>query len=210
MNIEQNMTKKEQDTEDKIKEAARKVFQEKGFAGTKTRDIAEEAGLNLALLNYYFRSKKKLFDIIMLETLQVFFSGITAVMHDEETSLREKLVVFVDQYIDMFSTNQNMPFFMLNTVRENPHEYFERLGLLETTRNSAFIGQFQEAMMKGELPALNPLHFVLNIMGLVIFPFIAQPMVAEATGMDKELYFEMVQERKRLIPMWIDAMLKVE
>ncbi|MDN3670454.1 helix-turn-helix domain-containing protein [Echinicola jeungdonensis] len=54
-------------TEGKIKTAARKVFQQKGFAAARTRDIAEEPGINLALLNYYFRSKGKLFDLIMME-----------------------------------------------------------------------------------------------------------------------------------------------
>ena len=62
-------------TEQKIKEAARKLFTEKGFDAVKTRDIAEEAGLNLALLNYYFRSKEKLFEIIMLENLGHFSRG---------------------------------------------------------------------------------------------------------------------------------------
>jgi len=45
-------------TEAKIKAAARVVFHKNGFAATRTRDIAEEAGINLALLNYYFRSKQ--------------------------------------------------------------------------------------------------------------------------------------------------------
>ena len=54
-------------TEEKIKEAARRVFTKKGYAATRTRDIAEESGYNLALINYYFRSKEKLFDIVMLE-----------------------------------------------------------------------------------------------------------------------------------------------
>jgi AcrR family transcriptional regulator len=48
-------------TEEQIKEAARRVFTRKGYAATRTRDIAEESGHNLALLNYYFRSKEKLF-----------------------------------------------------------------------------------------------------------------------------------------------------
>ena len=63
-------------TEEKIKEAARTVFHKKGFAATRTRDIAEEADINLALLNYYFRSKAKLFEIIMVETLQMFINGM--------------------------------------------------------------------------------------------------------------------------------------
>ncbi len=64
-------------TEEKIKEAARVVFMKKGFAATRTRDIAEEAGINLALLNYYFRSKEKLFELVMFEKFQKFF-GIIA------------------------------------------------------------------------------------------------------------------------------------
>ena len=57
-------------TEEKIRAAARKIFTQKGFAATRTRDIAEEAGINLALLNYYFRSKEKLFEQIMIEKVQ--------------------------------------------------------------------------------------------------------------------------------------------
>jgi len=63
-------------TETKIKEAARVVFYKKGFSATRTRDIAEEAGINLALLNYYFRSKEKLFEIIMFETFSAFVQSM--------------------------------------------------------------------------------------------------------------------------------------
>ena len=59
-------------TEEKIKNSARAVFHRKGFAAARTRDIAQEAGINLALLNYYFRSKEKLFNIVMLEAFQSF------------------------------------------------------------------------------------------------------------------------------------------
>ena len=69
-------------TEEKIKEAAKKVFLKKGYAATRTRDIAEEAGINLALLNYYFRSKEKLFDLIMLEKLEKFFGVIAPVLNN--------------------------------------------------------------------------------------------------------------------------------
>ena len=63
-------------TEEKIKNAALKLFTRKGFAATRTRDISEEAGINLALLNYYYRSKEKLFELVMTEILQNFFRGI--------------------------------------------------------------------------------------------------------------------------------------
>src|SRR3990170_3876838 len=88
-------------TEEKIKEAARIIFTQKGFAATRTRDIAEAAGLNLALLNYYFRSKEKLFDIIMMESLQYFMKGIGEIVTNEESSLEDKVSGIVSHYIDM-------------------------------------------------------------------------------------------------------------
>ena len=78
-------------TEEKIKNAARIVFHKKGFAATRTRDIVEEAGINLALLNYYFRSKEKLFDIIMFESMQHFFKAISEVFNDDKTTLENKI-----------------------------------------------------------------------------------------------------------------------
>lgn len=203
------MSKKELDTEQKIKEAARKIFQQKGFSGTKTRDIAEASGINLALMNYYFRSKKKLFDEIMLETLQSFFSGVIKVLNNEETTIKEKINKFVEHYIDLLSENPNVANFILESVRENPEEYVSKIGLLEGAKGSVFIKQFQEAMMKGEIPPINPMHLMMNLMGLVVFPFIAQPLVTTALGMPNDMFLDVIQERKRLIPLWVEAMLKV-
>lgn len=204
------MPAKEQDTEHKIKEAARQVFQEKGFSATKTRDIAQAADINVALLNYYFRSKKKLFDIIMFETLQSFFSGLVTVLNNEETSLKDKVEAIANYYIDLLSENQNMASFIINTVRENPDEYITKIGLVDRAKESVFIKQFQEGMMQGEIPPINPIHFMLNLLGLVVFPFIAQPMVLAITGLPQESYIEMLQERKRLVPLWVETMLSVK
>ena len=204
------MAAKEQGTEHKIKEAARTVFLEKGFAGTKTRDIAEAADINLALLNYYFRSKKKLYDIIMIETLQSFSSGVISIFNDESTSIKEKVSLFVDHYIDLLTQNQNVAPFILNAVRDNPEEYISRIGIIDKVKGSIFIKQFQEGMIKGEIPSINPVHFILNLMSLIVFPFIAQPMVSVISGIPKDSFFEIVQERKRLVPLWIESMLSVE
>ncbi len=204
------MKEPKQDTELIIKEAARKVFQEKGFAATKTRDIAELADINLALLNYYFRSKKKLFDIIMVETLQSFFAGVITVLNNEETSLNDKVADFANHYMDLLTENQNMALFILHSVRENPVEYIARIGILDQAKESVFVRQFIEGVAQKEIPPLHPIHFMLNLMGLVVFPFIAEPMITAVSGMPKESYFEMIQERKRLIPMWVESMLSVK
>ena len=107
-------------TEEKIKEAARTVFTRKGFAATRTRDIAEEAGLNLALLNYYFRSKEKLFEIVMLEKMQIFFGFIRPIIYDDSTSLELKIEGIVSRYIDMLQDNPGYPFFYRGRGPEQP------------------------------------------------------------------------------------------
>ena len=106
-------------TEEKIKQAARKLFTEKGFDAVKTRDIATEAGINLALLNYYFRSKEKLFDIIMVENFERFVQQLIPILGNESLSLDEILVQVTSSYIDMLKDNPDLPFFIMNEMRSD-------------------------------------------------------------------------------------------
>src|SRR4051812_42533624 len=102
-------------TEEKIKAAAKKLFTQKGFAATKTRDIAEEAGINLALLNYYFRSKQKLFEIVMRENVILFIGGmIDSIKTNQHLSFEKKLEILIDSYIDTLLANPDLPFFILS------------------------------------------------------------------------------------------------
>jgi AcrR family transcriptional regulator len=146
-------------TEEKIKEAARLVFTKKGYAATRTRDIAEEAGINLALLNYYFRSKEKLFDIIMLETLQRFISGMKAMLNDESTSLEKKIQVIANNYIDLITAQPDLPLFILSELRANPDKLPGTMGLKDFLLKSCMIKQIREASKDA---SINPLHFVMK------------------------------------------------
>src|SRR3546814_19667798 len=107
-------------TEEKIKEAARKVFTRKGYAAARTRDIAEEAGINLALLNYYFRSKEKLFHQVMIERMQELFGVLIPVMNDPSTALETKLRLITENYIATIGCNPDLPLFVLIEIRTNP------------------------------------------------------------------------------------------
>src|SRR6201991_4810682 len=100
---------KEVSAEEKIKEAARKLFTKKGFAATRTRDIAEEAGINLALLNYYFRSKQKLFDLIMMENFRQFLGGMSIHFQDASLGIEERLGKVVNAYIDFLTEFPDLP-----------------------------------------------------------------------------------------------------
>jgi AcrR family transcriptional regulator len=197
-------------TEEKIKEAARIVFYKKGFAATRTRDIAEEADINLALLNYYFRSKAKLFEIIMMETLSNFIKNMLVVLNDEKTSLERKVEEIASRYIDLIIKEPEIPTFIVTEIRNNPNMLLDKLPIKQVLANSMFFKQHKEAVKKGEISEPNPLHFLMNLIGLVIFPFISKPLLMGGSGIGNSEFNALMIERKKLIPIWIKSMMKGE
>ncbi len=197
-------------TEEKIKNAAHVVFHKKGFAATRTRDIAEEAGINLALLNYYFRSKEKLFDIIMFETTSGFFQTMAVLLNDKKSTLEQKVELVASTYIDLIAKEPNLPIFMLSEIRNNPDVLLKRLPIKQVIMASFFFQQHKEAVAKGKITEPNPVHFLMNLLGLIIFPFIASPMIIRVASLQKKDFNQLMQERKKLIPIWIKAMMKAK
>ena len=198
---------KDTSTEDRIKAAARKVFHQKGYAGTRTRDIAEEAGINHAMLNYYFRSKEKLFEIVMTETMAYFFQGVGTILNDESTSLEEKIERVVANYINLLLEEPELPTFMFNEVRANPEPFVANTPIFQALEHSVLARQYAEAVAQGRITEPNLMHTVLNVISLVIFPFIAQPIFTALSRTDKEAYKSLMLQRKNLIPQWIKAIL---
>jgi AcrR family transcriptional regulator len=190
-------------TEEKIKEAARKVFMKKGYAGTRTRDIAEEAGLNLALLNYYFRSKEKLFEIVMMEKVQKLFGIIAPILTDTSTTLEKKIELAAGNYIAMLMENPDLPLFVMSEIRNNPERFANKVQAVKIIQESQFVNQINH-----KRPDINPLHFVISLLGMILFPFIARPVLQDAGNLSAKAFQNMMEERKALIPLWIKALMK--
>lgn len=201
---------KDTSTEEKIKNAARIVFHKKGFAAARTRDIAEEAGINLALLNYYFRSKEKLFNIVMLETFQNFFASIFFVFNDVDTTLEEKIEKLASHYIDMLFQEPEIPLFLMSEFRNNPEELMNKVDFKNAIFNSVFMKQFNEGINAGKIKDQTFKHFMMNFMGLVVFPFIAKPLLKVINGLNEDQFNQVIEERKTLIPVWVKSMISVE
>lgn len=198
-----NDTGRDLSTEEKIRKAARILFTRKGYAATRTRDIAEEAGINLALLNYYFRSKEKLFAEIMLEKVQQLFGVLVPVLNEASTSLEDKIGRIVTHYTRMISENPDLPIFVLNEIKGHPAGIRKVLPLDDIIPHSSFITQLAERR-----PDVNPFHFLLNILGMTVFPFIVMPAL-DATGILKSKDMEaLIAERTALVPLWTRAMLE--
>ena len=205
-----NAAAKDLSAEEKIKAAAKKIFTQKGFAATRTRDIAEEAGINLALLNYYFRSKQKLFDIIMLENFKKFIHGIVIDVVHENATIEQKLEKVVSAYIDFLMLNPDLPFFILNELRNNPTAIATTISEeINQVRNN-FFKQLQQGNKKSKLLPMEPFHFVANLIGLTVFPFVGKPMLQRVTNANDAKFKALMQERKKLIPIWMKAIMSVK
>ena len=196
--------------EDKIKAAAKKIFTQKGFAGTRTRDIAEEAGINLALLNYYFRSKQKLFDIIMLENFRHFIHGISIEVFDEKATIEQKLEKVIAAYIDFLSANPDLPLFILNELRGNPHSISKIIDEEVAPIRAQLFKQLQQNGKSTGIAPMEPLHFIANLVGLTVFPFVARPILQRVTNVSDAKFKQLMQERKRLIPVWLKAIMNAK
>lgn len=190
-------------TEEKIITAARTIFTQKGFSATRTRDIAEEAGINLALLNYYFRSKKNLFRIIIEEKFDELFGMIGPILSDANISLEEKIETLVTNYTKLLLANEDLPFFVLSELKTN--EFI----LEKVKKNAQMLSQpIIENQLKERGFTISTLNFIMNVISLTLFPFISKPLFV-STGLVKEEQFaNFVMDRKQHIPTWVMNTLK--
>lgn len=186
-------------TEEKIKAAARKVFTQKGYAATRTRDIAEESGINLALLNYYFRSKEKLFQLIMTEKLQQLFGVVLPIVDKDELTLDEKMEILISNYIDLLIENPDLPLFVLSEIKMNPEGFKNKLQIQKILQNSSLVRQIRK-----KRPNIDPVHFIASILGMTIFPFIAKSILFT----NNAKFISMMNERKKLVAGWAKTILE--
>lgn len=193
------MSEKEKATEEIIKEAARKVFVKKGYTGARMEEIANEAGINKALLHYYFRSKSKLFDVIFEDLFHNMMNELQAVFTNGGT-LKDQLDYFIDTYIDTLEANPYLPLFILSELNRDPDAFILKLETGQLLPKAARMFQsFWEAMDAGEIRKVNPFHIMFNILSMCVFPFVAKPMMKAVSGMEETQWDMLMADRKQTI-----------
>ena len=195
--------KKNQGAEEKILSAARKIFTTKGMAGARMQDIANEAGINKALLHYYYRDKEKLFETIFLEEAQKFFPKINAIFQSDD-ELFFKIEKFVEEYIDEMLENPYLPWFVLNEINRDPDQFMYKIwGESNLPKPAKFLDQIEKEIKNGTIKRVNPVHLLMNLLSMTIFPFIARPMITRNLHMTDSRFRETMEERKKEIPKFI-------
>ena len=201
-------TNTDKSTEQKILEAAKQVFMEKGLDGARMQDIADKAGINKALLHYYFRSKDRLFEMIFLEEARKFMPRVTTIMLSELT-LFEKIEKFVGQYIDTLSQNPLLPIFILNEMNRNPKEAIKKIFGNQRPPIEKVEEHVAKLVKKGVIHPIKGHELMINMVSLCIFPFLARPMIQWVTKTNDEEFVQMMEQRKKhVVKFVIDSIKK--
>lgn len=185
-------------TEEKIREAAKRVFLEKGFDGTTSRDIAEAAGMNIALTNYYFRSKEKLFLNIFDEMFQLFFNGMVEIMN-RPISLREKIAELIEHDFQLMKGNPSLPLFIMNEVHRNPERLANSIGILKQVHQSLFEEQLKQESDRGGIRPISADHLMSMIVCNIQFLFISKAMHIKMWQITEDQFDVFANEQKNLV-----------
>lgn len=190
---------KNKNTEQKIFDAATKLFIEKGVDRTSVRDIASKAGINLALMNYYFRSKENLFDSIFTKLVEENTRDLMNILNSD-LPLEEKIKQYVSAYIDMLIENPLLVSFFLSIIHRSREKITEMKVISNLYSTEKFANQMLEEEKKGSIRKTDPSHFFVDMISMITFPFAIKPLILHKIEMSDKDFKNFIHDRKQTIP----------
>ncbi len=198
-------------TEERILEAAKKIFYQKGLDGARMQEIADEAGINKAMLHYYFRTKNQLFEKIFLDALLIIIPGIANALGSDKP-LKEKFIEISDFYFDMLSSNPLIPVFVFQTLQRDPDKLMgyvaQHKGAVPQEVLGKFMMQLQAEVIAGNIAPIDPRQLLLNLVSMSVFPFLMKPVFTKLVGMKEEEFSDFADQRRQLIPEFMMKIMK--
>lgn len=189
-------------TEIKIFEAAREVFQAKGLEGARMQEIADRADINKSMLHYYYRSKEKLFEKVYKLSIIKLIPQVAGLLN-RDLPLDQKIRLFVTKYIEIIKANPDIPLFVLHEMNKNPGR-LKTFMLHEIGKKvQPFIEQIEEERKKGNTIDLPAEQVLVNMMSLMLFPFIARPVIQSILEMDEQAFNRFIEARQDFLPDFI-------
>lgn len=189
-------------TEEKIMEAAISIFQQDGYSGARMQAIADLAGINKAMLHYYFRSKDLLF-------LKVLETRISKIMPQIELSIIEEMTVedilyrITDIYLDNFKETPYLPGMVICTFNHNP----ELVKNIKIKGPKALIQRLQQAVEEGEICPVDPIQVITTVISLCLAPYAAKPMMMHVLGLNEKHFAQMMEQKRDYIKFLIRQMI---
>lgn len=200
---------KDTTTESSILNAAKRIFQHKGMTGARMQEIADEAGINKALLHYYFRSKQLLFEAVFKKAFSMLAPQLNEVMNSD-TSICEKIKNFSNNYISFVIKHPYLPNFIIQELNRNP-EFVKNIITEKAFPNiEKFRNQVEEKVIEGVIRPIKAEQLFINIMALNIFPFIGAPLLKGFINADDKTYKKLMEDRKTEVAEFIINAIKLK
>jgi AcrR family transcriptional regulator len=189
---------KDSQTEEKIKAAAKRVFVQKGFSGCTSREIAKEAGTNVALVNYYFRSKNQLFVIIYQSVTEDFLLSMVEVF-SADLSLKEKVSQLIDREFEFLGKHPEIPMFVINEMSRNKNAGIEPQVILSKLGTTGIFQETIEAQENGFMRKVDLVSIIMLIMANCQHPFMARLLNQQLNGLTDEQYNQQLLKHKEVV-----------
>lgn len=187
-------------TEEQILEAAKSVFLEKGMDGARMQEIADRAGINKALLHYYFRSKDKLFITIFRNLISNLFEQINLHLqnNDDVFMFVEK---FVTSYITLLEHNVYLPNFIMNEMHRNHENIVQIFESEKIIQNVPKLEKMiQKSVEAGEIVPITAENLIVDMIGLCVFPVVGRPVILNFLFRgDTKAHAKFMEDRKEHI-----------
>lgn len=198
-------------TEEKILQAAEDEMLERGFEGARMRSISEKADINKGLLHYYFKSKEALLIKVFQKTFTEIFGSLEDVFNSD-VPLFEKVELAVDKYSDFLIKYPRLPLFIITEMNRNPEKHIMRM------RKAGVHPPFESLVKELEENKKTGLirkdyaseQFMMNMMGLILFPLIAKPMIMFMNDMSSAEYKNLIINRKKEVTALLIKDIKAE
>jgi len=187
-----------QSSEERIKEAAKAIFLKKGYAGTTARDIAEAANMNIALTNYYFRSKEKLF-IEIFRDLFNYYCQNTLRIFEKPIGIREKLIELIEEDFRVMKAEPNLVLFLMNEIQRDPEQLLPELSKFKALLHGTLTSQIEEEVKNGRMRDISADHLMPLIMGSLQFIFVGKKMNMKLYNATEEEFNTFAECHKDLI-----------
>ena len=203
------MTKtKDTTTESEILKAAKRIFQRKGMTGARMQEIADEAGINKAMLHYYYRSKQLLFEAVFKKAFSLLAPQLNAVMNSDD-SICEKIKNFTNNYISFVIKHPYLPNFIIQELNRNPEFVKNIMTEKHFPTIEKFRNQVNAKVTEGIIRPIKAEQLFINIMALNIFPFIAAPLLKGFVNVNDAEYKQLMEERKTEVADFIINSIKI-
>lgn len=185
-------------TEDLIKEKAKLLFFQKGFLNATTQEIADEAGVNRALIHYYFRSREHMLDIILQETIQEKRIRVRAIL-SSSSPFRVKIANYINALVDLGLKYPYLENFIIHETARNPERAKELCSRDRVKTSDLLRDELELEIAAGRLAPISAEHFMINLSALTNYPLLAKGILQTIHGMSDNAYRKFLAERKRVI-----------